>query len=221
VPESNYPRFVFLPLLPSTPPVAVFIISAPVGVLTNRGIIFTFAIMPYLKHNNNALFFTATILNWNSLLANNKYKQIICESLFFLVKEKRVRVYGFVIMPNHIHLIWYINEPHTREEVQRDFLKFTAQQIKNDLKKNAPSLLVEYEVNKKDRKHQIWQRNPLSVELYTRKIMEQKLNYIHRNPLSKKWKLTDDPCRYKYSSAAFYHASGESFGFLAHVNEDW
>ena len=79
-------------------------------------------------------FFTATILEWKHLLIEDKYKDIIIESLRFLVKEKRVVVYSFVLMPNHIHIIWQIQGEHKRENVQRDFLKFTAQKIKYDLK---------------------------------------------------------------------------------------
>ena len=52
-----------------------------------------------------AQFFTAIILEWKHLLKPDKYKDIIIDSLRFLAKNKRVVVYGFVIMPNHIHLI--------------------------------------------------------------------------------------------------------------------
>jgi REP element-mobilizing transposase RayT len=38
-----------------------------------------------------------------------KYKQIILDSLKFLVEQKRVKVYGFVIMINHVHIIWHIH----------------------------------------------------------------------------------------------------------------
>jgi len=52
--------------------------------------------------------FTATILEWKHLLKPDRYKQIILDSLRFLVEQKRVKVYGFVIMINHIHVIWHI-----------------------------------------------------------------------------------------------------------------
>ncbi|MBF9254227.1 transposase [Pontibacter sp. 172403-2] len=74
-------------------------------------------------------FFTATILDWKHLLKPDKYKDIILSSLRFLVENERVQVYGFVIMPNHIHLLWKMEESHKWEDVQRDFLKYTAQQI--------------------------------------------------------------------------------------------
>lgn len=82
-------------------------------------------------------FFTATILEWKPLLKEGRYKDIIIESLKFLYNNKRAVIYGFCIMPNHIHLIWHIAEGHKRENVQRDFLKYTAQMIKADVEKNT------------------------------------------------------------------------------------
>ena len=58
-------------------------------------------------------FFTATCLEWKNLLKLNKYKDIFVESLRFLVKEKRIFLYAFVIMQNHIHLVWQMKAHHT------------------------------------------------------------------------------------------------------------
>ncbi len=62
-------------------------------------------------------FFTATILEWKHLLADDRMKQIIVSSLQFLVNDRRVKVYGFVIMPNHIHIIWQILDGHEKAKV--------------------------------------------------------------------------------------------------------
>ena len=43
---------------------------------------------------------------------------------------------------------------------------------------------------------QFWERNPLSVDLFTDKVFEQKLNYIHENPIQKNWKLATYPEQY-------------------------
>ncbi|MES2732538.1 MAG: transposase [Bacteroidota bacterium] len=131
-------------------------------------------------------FFTATILEWKYLLKPDKYKDIIIQSLTFLTTKERVKVYGFVLMPNHIHLLWKINPPYTRAEVQRDFLKYTAQMIKYDLEQHHPQVLEKLQVSTTDRKYQFWERNPLSVYCYSPEITEQKLNYIHLNPLKNK-----------------------------------
>jgi putative transposase len=83
-----------------------------------------------------AHFFTATNLEWRPLLAADKYKGVVIESMQFLVNDKRVIIYDFVIMPNHLHLIWQMRAGILRENVQRDFLKHTAQTIKVDLIRN-------------------------------------------------------------------------------------
>lgn len=86
-------------------------------------------------------FFTATIFESKKLLVPHKYKDIIIASLQFLVEKRRITVNAFVIMPNHIHLIWQMQFGHNRGAVQRDFLKYTAQRIKADLVKNHPQVL--------------------------------------------------------------------------------
>ncbi len=162
-------------------------------------------------------FFTATILEWKHLLRPDKYKLMIVESLKFLVQHDRASVYGFVIMPNHLHLLWRMQEPHLREHVQRDFLKFTAQRLKFDLEKNHPQVLEKFYVGAKDRKYQVWERNPLSVYCYTSVVLMQKLHYIHHNPVQEKWKLATLPEEYAFSSARFYAGQPDSFDFLTHL----
>jgi putative transposase len=51
-------------------------------------------------------YFRATIYEWQALLGNDNHKDIIIDSLQFLVNDKRIELNAFVIMSNHIHLIW-------------------------------------------------------------------------------------------------------------------
>jgi REP-associated tyrosine transposase len=164
-------------------------------------------------------FFTATLLKWIPLLNNDNFKQIIVESMAFLVEKKKCETYAFIIMPNHIHMIWKIDSKFNREDVQRDFLKFTSQQFRFDLQDKGLNILSEFEVNLKDRKYQFWQRNPLSVDLFSREVIEQKLDYIHANPVKGKWNLVEDYVDYMYSSASFYEEGKSEFSFLKHYME--
>ena len=161
-------------------------------------------------------FFTATILEWRKLLEQDKYKDIIMGSLKFLVTNNRVILNCFVIIPNHIHLIWQMQDGIDPSHVQRDFLKFTAQQIKFDLQQNNPALLEEFRVNVKDRNYQIWEHRPLSVSLWSRDMVKQKLNYVHNNPIQEKWRLSDVPENYHYSSARYYYLNIDDWGFITH-----
>src|SRR6476619_1415470 len=83
--------------------------------------------MSPISFNHNVQFFTATILEWKHLLTDDAYKQIIIDSLFFLKEKGCITVYGFVIMPNHMHILWQIQDNYKRENVQQRLLKFTAQ----------------------------------------------------------------------------------------------
>lgn len=119
-------------------------------------------------------------------------------------------------MPNHIHLLWHIQEGYIKENVQRDFLKFTAQKIKYHLIDTNSILLQQFEVNAKDRNYQFWKRNALSIDLYSEPVFIQKLNYIHHNPLQEKWRLSNLPEEYWYSSAKFYTTGVDDFDMLTH-----
>ena len=55
-------------------------------------------------------FWTATIRNWIHLMKDDRFKQIVISSLEFLSDKGLVDIFCFVIMPNHIHLIWRVNE---------------------------------------------------------------------------------------------------------------
>ena len=161
-------------------------------------------------------FITATIYQWKHLLKPDKYKEVLVASLQFLVRDDRVIVYAFCILSNHIHLIWQMKPGHSREHVQRDFLKFTAQTIRFDLGKNHPDVLSHFQVNLKDRKYQFWKRNALSVDLFTDTVFRQKLNYIYQNPV--KAGICETPEDYLWSSARFYESGDLTYNFLTYYS---
>jgi Transposase and inactivated derivatives len=147
-------------------------------------------------------FFTAVCNDWLKLLANNDYKDIIIEALSFRIKQGQVKLGAYVIMPNHIHLIWRIQNNFKLENVQRDFLKFTARAILEKIRKDQGDLKLDsLYVGLKDRQFQIWKRNSMSIDLLSDKFLKQKLKYIHDNPCQPHWNLVSHPLEYRYSSA--------------------
>lgn len=159
-------------------------------------------------------FYTATINNWKHLLLTNECKNIIINSLQFLVNDKRIRLYAFTIMSNHIHLIWQPLADNTPSSIQSSFMKYTAQQIIRYLQKTDTNILEGLKVNKGDRAYQVWKREALSVELQSSAVFNQKLDYIHYNPV--KAELCLQPEEYYYSSAKFYNNGGDAFNMLTH-----
>ena len=162
-------------------------------------------------------FWTATINSWYKLMEEDAVKQIITDSLKFLSDNCKIDVYGFVVMPNHIHLIWKINEMNGKESSQGSFLKFTAHAFKKYLRVNNLGFLDLFGVEAENKRYEFWQRDSLAFELTQRKTALQKLNYIHNNPLAERWQLCNDPVKYYYSSAKFYETGIDDFGFLKHI----
>jgi putative transposase len=162
-------------------------------------------------------FFTATILNWNYALVSDERKNDLIDTLKFLKTSGRIILYGYVIMPNHIHLIWQ-NRLEGSEKwkllTQGSLLKFTSKKILNDMTEQEK---IKYKVDASDRIYQIWERDPLWINCFNMSVLEQKLNYIHQNPCVQKWSLASEPSFYKYSSAQFYESGVDRFDLLTNI----
>jgi REP element-mobilizing transposase RayT len=166
-------------------------------------------------------FWTATINKWQRLLQTEEYKNVIIDSLQYLTDEGKIDVFAFVIMPNHIHLIWRVNELNGKESPQGSFLKYTAHTFKKMLRKEGAEKLQAYKVDTDNKKYEFWQRDSLAIPLFTKKVAIQKLKYIHYNPLAEHWQLVKNPCDYKYSSAMYYELDEKNFSFLKDLWEEF
>ena len=161
-------------------------------------------------------FWTGTIHDWCHLLAKDECKQEIIRSLQWLHHKELIAIYGFVIMPNHVHLLWEQLAMNGREYPKNSFDKFTAHKFLHYLRKNNPSFLEKFRSPENDRNHLFWQYDPLAIEIICREMVMQKLEYIHFNPLQEHWNLSNDPVLYRFSSACFYETGEDEFGFLTH-----
>lgn len=160
-------------------------------------------------------FLTSTILKWQHLLQDDYCKQMVVDSLAWLTEQQRCTVYGFVIMPNHIHLLWRIGGGFVRREVQTALLSFTAHRFKAYLQ-DHPSELRKFYAGEKDRLYQFWEQDSMVKECWSDAFFEQKLNYVHNNPCQPHWRLCRTPEEYPWSSAAFYYTGKKNFPFLHH-----
>lgn len=84
------------------------------------------------------------------------------------------------------------------------------------MSENDRVLYNKLQVNARDRKFQVWERNSLSIDIYSETVFVQKMNYIHNNPTQPKWGLCNAPAEYRFSSAGFYETGIDEFGFLRH-----
>ncbi len=95
-----------------------------------------------------------------------------CRCIKVQGSRKQVTVYAFVIMPNHLHLIWQIHDDLKREDFQRDFLKFTAKHILSWLSVTDVLLHKLLKVDAADRSFQVWEWSE-GLRLFGQNILKQ------------------------------------------------
>jgi REP element-mobilizing transposase RayT len=156
-------------------------------------------------------FITFTCYKWFSLIdKTNSYDAIY--KWFEILKKRNHDVLGYVIMPNHLHLLLYYSGSSRSLNFEiGEAKRFIAYEIIKRLKSSAELDLLKQLANAvqaKDKSrgklHEVWEDSFDCKECRTEKFIFQKLQYIHFNPCSGKWKLADDPLHYPHSSAGFY-----------------
>jgi putative transposase len=149
-------------------------------------------------------FVTSTIVNWIKIFSLKGFPEIIIDELNFRRGKGELKLYGYVIMPDHIHLI--ISSDNI-PKVMRSIKSFTAKKILDRLKeKNYTSILDELKDFKPEFKsqseYQVWQEGFHPKIILGDKEFEQKINYIHNNPVTRGF--VESPNDWKYSSYNFY-----------------
>ncbi|MFO0173334.1 MAG: REP-associated tyrosine transposase, partial [Aphanizomenon sp.] len=144
------------------------------------------------------------LVNWMPLFGNMEIVQIIIDSLNFLQCQQRLKLYGYVIMENHLHLI--AAAANLSKEIG-NFKSFTARSIIDLLEKNnANYILNQLEFHKLKHKikqeYQLWQEGFHPQEIANEEMFIQKLEYIHNNPVRRGY--VDDPAHWRYSSYRNY-----------------
>ena len=135
--------------------------------------------------------------------------RIILDSLHFLRTSGRIKLFVFVIMPNHIHLICRFTNEYTISDMLRDFKRHTARQIIRQLQAENKTDVLELlrRLNKDSRQeYKVWEDRYDARDVFSLEFLEQKMDYIHHNPCQPHWNLAKLPEEYPWSSGRFYIA---------------
>ena len=132
-------------------------------------------------------FVTCTILNWLPVFTRKESVNILLNSLKHLQKEEDLKLYAYVILENHIHLIVQSNDV---AKSMRHFKSFTAKALLKLLQEeNAQILLKQFQFYKKahksDKTYQLWQEGYQPKLMQTNAMMISKIKYIHENPVKR------------------------------------
>jgi REP element-mobilizing transposase RayT len=164
-------------------------------------------------------------VDWIDVFTRPIYRDIAIDSLKYCQKNKGLQVFGYVIMSNHIHLIANSPDGHLSDTL-RDFKKFTAKTIIANIKESDESrrewMLNRFEFNaqrhSRNENYQEWTHENHAIILYSNDFIQEKLDYIHNNPV--RARIVEKPEDYLYSSARNY-ADLDSILEVAFVELKW
>lgn len=186
--------------------------------------------MPVIKEHifePGIYFVTFTNYNWLHLFEIADGYAFVYKWFNTLVKAGH-SVLGYVIMPNHVHaLIGYGKYEKSLNTILGNGKRFMAYDIVNSLKQRKNDALLKTLASgvppaekRRGKLHEVF-RDTFDEKLCrTYEFVQQKLDYIHSNPVSKKWSLVPDPTLYWHSSANFYATGIPGHYPVRHAN-DW
>src|SRR5574344_1010040 len=165
----------------------------------------------YKFHNPTGVYFVSfAIIEWIDVFIRNEYKNIILECLRFCQQNKGMNIYAWCIMTSHVHLV-FSSDAENPEMILGDFKRFTSRKIIESIKQNPQESRKEWLLKKfsttakctsNASNYQFWQHDNHPIELWSNKVIDEKINYIHQNPVEEG--LVFAPEHYLYSSALDY-----------------
>ncbi|MFB6318596.1 transposase [Saccharicrinis sp. FJH54] len=159
----------------------------------------------YKFHNPEGIYFVSfAVQNWIYALTRVEYKNIIVESLRFCQRHKGLKIYAWVIMTNHVHLVISSEGQLTLSEILRDFKRHTSKHIIKAIQDNPEENRKEWMLRQfsTEKGWRFWRGDNQPIELWSNSVIDQKINYVHMNPV--KAGLAFVPEDYMYSSAVNY-----------------
>ena len=165
----------------------------------------------YKFYNPDGIYFvTFATVEWIDVFTRRTYKDILVESLKYCQNHKGLNIHGWIIMTNHLHLIISGSGKYELSDIVRDFKKYTdgrlLKLIQEDFESRKDWMLKVFrdtgKINCNNKHFQFWRQDNHPEELISNKFMDQKLNYLHNNPVEEG--IVDSEEHYIYSSARDY-----------------
>ena len=161
--------------------------------------------------NKEGLYFVSfATVYWIDVFVRDLYFNVIIESLKYCKENKGMEIYAWCIMPSHLHLIYRARE-NNPGEILGDFKTHTSKTIVKTIEENSQESRKEWMLwmferaaskNSNVKKRQFWQQHNKPIELWSTEVIQQKLDYIHNNPVEAGF--VQEPHYWKYSSAIDY-----------------
>jgi REP element-mobilizing transposase RayT len=162
----------------------------------------------YKCHNPSATYFVSfATVNWIDVFTREKYFKVLAESICYCRKHKGMEIFAYCFMTNHIHFI-FRDRNENPSGLLRDFKKHTSRKMIESIIENPQESRKEWLLKMFEKAglekgnvslYQFWQHHNKPIELWSTKVIKQKLEYIHNNPVASGFVIY--PTEWKYSSA--------------------
>ena len=179
-----------------------------------------------IADQSKAYYLTFQVVYWIDIFTRKVYRDIVIESLKYCQKEKGLEIFAYVIMSNHVHILARSANDNL-SNVVRDFKKHTSKKIieqieigKTESRKAWMLRLFMHAAKRQNKtgKYQVWTHENHAIEVSSNNFIENKVEYIHANPV--RAGLVNKAEDYKYSSASNY-ADNESLLDVILVTLRW
>ncbi len=153
-------------------------------------------------------FVTTKTIAYAHLFQRDIVKRLLLDTLDCFRARKRLKLYCFVIMPNHFHVTGQFSADDPLADVVRDYKKQTADRLIRQLKAEGNQKALDWlaaQVERPDKQqYKVWEDGYNAKDVITAEFLRQKMEYIHNNPCQPHWRLSETPEGYLWSSARFY-----------------
>lgn len=144
----------------------------------------------------------------------------IIDSLNYYRYQYSCKLIGFVIMPDHIHLLIFPQVERAITDFMRDFKRFTSgritRQARVDGRKEWLEKFEQAGSETERAEYKVWQDSFWEQSIYTEAFLKQKLDYIHSNPV--RAGIVKSADQYPYSSFRNYHLNDNQ---LIEIDSHW
>ena len=166
----------------------------------------------YNFHNPEGCYFVNfAVVEWLDVFTRNEYKNILLDSLHYCQQNKGMEIFAWCILTSHVHLIFRSAGTQKPQLLLGDFKRFTCKKIVEAIIKNHKESRREFLLEQFSKagnrssnvnKYQFWRHDNKPIELWSNKVIDEKIDYMHNNPVEEGYVYRQED--YLYSSAADY-----------------
>ena len=151
-----------------------------------------------------AHFVTFSCYHRRRALDEDQPKRIVLGTLNVQLRRHEATCCGFVIMPEHVHIVVWFPEPKQLSRFMHDWKRESSRALKAWYRRHRPK----YYAASKMTEH-FWQPKYYPFEIYTQAKLHEKVVYMHKNPVERG--LVERAVDYPWSSARYW-LEGRSVG---------